>query len=256
MADTQLAENPRAVIGSNAPPPSPYDIAKKAVEDAYDETILWLDGKPIDSQETADGVGNLLAVIRKAETLADDTRKAEAKVFDDGKAEVQAKYAPLIGNTTKIKGKTVLAAEACKAALRPWLAAEQKRLDAEAAAKRAEADRQRIEAESALRASAADLAAREAAETLLHDARKAETAANVAGRATAIAGGTFGRSAALRTVWRATITDDAAAAKSCWLDDAGREEMKVFLLDWANRRVRQGVRSIPGFHIGEDHNVA
>ena len=41
----------------------------------------------------------------------------------DLKAEVQARYAPLIGNTKAVKGKTVLAADACKAALAPWLMA-------------------------------------------------------------------------------------------------------------------------------------
>lgn len=249
-----LAENPRAVIGGNAPP-TPFEIAERAVNEIYDEATAFLDGKAIDNQALADDIGNLLAMIRKAETLADDTRKAEAKVFDDGKAEVQARYAPLIGNTTKIKGKTILAEAACKAALAPWLAAEQKRLDAEAAAKRAEADRQRTEAEAALQASAADLAARETAETLLHDARRAEAQANAASRATARAGGDFGRSASLRAVWRATITDDAAALKSMWLDEAGRAELLALALDWANRRVRQGVRSIPGFNIVEDKGV-
>ena len=70
-----VTHNPRAVIGDNAPPPSPFEIAEKAVNDIYDEVVLWLDGKPIDSQELADGVGNLLAEIRKAEKLADDTRR-------------------------------------------------------------------------------------------------------------------------------------------------------------------------------------
>ncbi len=257
MADHVTAENPRAVIGGNAPPPTPYEIAKKAVDDAYEETTLWLDGKPIDSPELAEGIGNLLATIRAAEKMADDTRKAEAKVFDDGKAKVQARYLPLIGDTTKVKGKTVLAAAACKAALAPWLAAEQRRMAEEARKLREEADRQRQEAEAALRASdATNLAEREAAEVLLRDAKRTETAANVAGRATATAGGSFGRAAGLRSVWRATITDEVEALRSVFRDPAGRVEIVAFALEWANRRVReQRVRTIPGFAITEDRGV-
>jgi hypothetical protein len=251
---------PAPGIGHNQPPidPTPFQIAEKAVNDIYAETTAWLDGKAIDSQEMADGIANLLAMIRKAEKLADETREAENAPFNAGKAEVQARYFPLIGDTKAGKGKTVLAAIACKAALQPWLDAEARRIKAEAAAKREEADRQRDEAEAALRASdATDLAAREAAETLLSDARKAETAANVAGRQTATAGGTFGRSAGLRTTWRATISDEVAAAKSCWQDPAGRAAMLVFLEDWANSKVRnERVRTIPGFVIAEERSVA
>lgn len=244
---SETLENPRAVIGNNAPPPSPFELVEKAVNDIYSETLLWLDGKAIDSAAMADGVANLLAEIRKAETLADETRKAENEAFDKGKAAVQAKYAPLIGNTKAVKGKTVLAAEACKAALQPWLIAEQQRIDEAARLAREEADRQRCEAEAALRASAADLAAREVAEALLHDAKRAETTANVAGRQTATAGGSFGRSAGLRTVYVATMTDPTVAARTMW--NEAREELMTTLQVWADRRVREGVRALPGFNI-------
>ncbi len=250
MSAENLAPDGHIGIGHNSPPleVTPFDVARKAVEDIYLETTLWLDGRPIDSQETADGVGNLQAAIRKAAALADDTRKAENKPFDDGKAEVQARYLPLIGDTTKVKGKTVLALEACKAALTPWLVAQQRRLDEEARiAHEAAAALQRA-AQEALRASdAADLEKRAAAEALIASAKKAETAANVAGRQTATAGGALGRSAGLRTVWVATITDPVDAARSAWRES--REEMLEFLQDWADRRVREGARSIPGFSI-------
>ncbi len=250
--------NPRAVVGNNAEPMTPYDDAKKAVDDIFDETTAWLDGHPIDNQPHADSVANLLAMIRKAEKLADDARDAEYAPFNDGKAEVQARYFPLIGDTKAGKGKTVRASLACKAALVPWLAAEDLRLKAVAAVAREEADRQRREAEEALRATAAtNLAAREAAESLLHDARRAETAANVASRQTATAGGAFGRAAGLRATWRATISDEVAAAKACWQDQVGRAAMLVFLEDWANSKVRnERVRTIPGFVVSEVRGVA
>lgn len=251
MPDLSAAvDNPRAVIGDNAPPPTPFELAEKAVNDIYGEVVLWLDGKPIDSQALADGVGNLQAEIRKAEKLADDTRKAENEPFDKGKAEVQARYLPLIGDTKAIRGKTVLASEACKAALQPWLLAEDRRIKEEARLAREEADRQQREAEEALRASdAADIEKRAAAEALLAAAKKADTAANVAGRQTATAGGASGRSSGLRATWVAEITDPVVAARACWHE--ARPEMLDFLQSWADRRVREGVRSLPGFAITE-----
>lgn len=244
-------DNPRAVIGDNAPPePTPYELAKKAVEDIYGETIQWLDGKPIDSQALADGVANLLTEIRKAERLADEARKDEKEPLDDAIKEIQARYAPLIADTKAVRGKTIIAAQACKAALQPWLLAEDRRIKEEARLAREEADRQRREAEDALRASdATNIAEREAAEVLLRDARKAETVANVAGRQTATAGGAVGRSAALRTTWTVTITDPTDAARWCWQE--ARYEMLDFLQAWAERRVREGVRTMPGYSIVE-----
>jgi hypothetical protein len=250
-----IADNPRAVIGGNAPPPTPFEIAEKAVNDIYEETALWLDGHKIDSKEMADGVGNLLTAIRAAEKLADDTRKAEKEPLDEAIKEVQARYAPLIADTKAVKGKTVRAAEACKAALQPWLIAEDARLRAEAQAKRDEADRRRREAEEALRASdAQNLAEREAAEAKLSEARRAETAANVASRQTATAGGAFGRSAGLRTVWVVAIDDPVVAARSCWAE--AREVMIAAMQDWAEREVRSGRHAIPGFKITEDRRAA
>lgn len=259
MTDTRAidenAGNPLIHLGANHPPePTPFEIAEKAVNDVYDETVLWLDGKPIDSHELSDGVGNLLTAIRKAEALAEATRKAENAAFDAGKAEVQSRYLPLIGDTTKVKGKTILAAAACRAALAPWLAAKQHRLDEEARIAREAADALQQAAQEALRASdAADLEKRAAAEALIADAKKADTAANVAGRQTATAGGAIGRSAGLRTVWVATITDPVDAARTAWRE--AQPEMLEFLQAWADRRVREGVRALPGFSITEKRVV-
>ena len=247
--------NPRAVIGDNRPPPTPFEIAEKAVNDIYDEVVLWLDGKAIDSQAMADGVANLLATIRTAEKLADDTRKAEKEPLDEAIREIQARYAPLIGDTKAARGKTVLAAEACKSALQPWLVAEDARLKGEAQAKRDEADRQMREAEEALRASdAQNLAEREAADAAWSAARRAQTAANVASRQTATAGGNLGRAAGLRTVWLAEIDDPVTAARTVWTE--AREELLSFLQGWASARVRAGRRKIPGFRITQDRRTA
>lgn len=243
-----LAENPRAVVGDNRPPMTPYEVAEKAVNDIYLETTLWLDGHTIDSKELADGVGNLLAEIRKAEKIAENARIAEKAPHDEAIKEIQSRYNLLIGETKTVKGKTVLAAEACKTALKPWLEAEAARIAEEARLKREEADRQLAEAQAALQASdAANLAERAAAEELLGAAKKAETVANKAERVTATAGGGFGRAIGLRTVHEVTISDPVEAARFVWSE--AREEMLEFLRAWAERQVRLGRRGLPGFAI-------
>lgn len=243
------AENPHAVIGHNMPPMSPFEIAEKAVNDIYGECMLWLDGKTIDTKDLADGVGNLLTEIRKAEKLADDTRKSEKAELDERVKEIQARYNPLIGDTKTVKGKTVLAATACKAALQPWLEAEAARVAEEARIAREEAERQRQEAEAALQGSTANnLAERAAAEELLAAAKKADAAANKVERQTATAG-TFGRAIGLRTTHTVEIDDPVTAARHVW--EVAREEMLLFLTGWAERKVRLGKRSIPGFTITE-----
>jgi len=245
-----LAENPRAVVGDNRPPMTPYEIAEKAVNDIYDECMLWLDGKTVDSQALADGVGNLLTEIRKAEKLADDSRKAEKAQLDEQVKEIQSRYNLLIGETKTVKGKTVLAAEACKTALKPWLEAEAARIAEEARLRREEADRQLAAAQAALQASdAANLAERAAAEELLGAAKKAETVANKAERVTATAGGVFGRAIGLRTVHKVRIDDEVAAVRHVWM--VAREEMLAFVTEWAERQVRLGVRNIKGFEVTE-----
>src|ERR1700675_1300534 len=218
MSDTQEAPMQSAggkppPIGHNRPPPTPYELPVKAVEDIYGETVLCLDGHTIDSQEMADGVGNLLAEIRRAEKIAEAARVAEKTVRDQQVNEIQARYAPLIGNTKSVKGKTVLAAEACKAALQPWLLAEDKRIKEAARLAREEADRQAREAAEALqKTEASDLNSRAEAEYLYGQAKKADLAANAAARQTATAGGSFRRAAGLRTVYVPILTGPMTAA--------------------------------------------
>lgn len=256
MSALALPENPRLAIGNNNPPePTPFEIAEKAVNDAYEEAVLWLDGHVIDSQKLADGVGNLLTTIRKAEKLADDTRKAEKAELDTKIAEIQARYAPLIADTKTVKGKTVLAATACKQALQPWLDKEARRVAEEARVAREEAERQRREAEAALQASSADnLAERARAEELLSEAKKADRTANAAERVTATAGGSFGKSIALRTVYTVTVTNEVAAARHVWM--SARPEMLEFLTGWAERQVRLGLRDLPGFTVSKSSIAA
>lgn len=249
-----LAPDPRLSIGGNNPPEeTPFEAIKVHIDDLYAEAKGFLDGEPIATQGQADAVSNLLNMIREAEKVADAERVKENEPFDTGKAQVQARYAPLIGKTKTVTGKTVLAADACKAALAPWLLKlDTERREREAAARWA-ADEAAAKAAAAFRAAdTSDLDAREAANALAEDARKAEQAAKAAANAKATVKGD-GRAVGLRSTWTPTLSDPRAALNHYAV--AQPERIKTLLLDLAAEDVRAGKRTIPGFTVTEGHTV-
>lgn len=216
--------------GNNPPEATPYEAARDRIEDLWGEAIQWLDGDEIINQGTADMLDKMLDMIRDARKEADTARKAEAKPFDDGKAEVQARYNPLLK-------KADTAADAIKKALTPWrnkIAAE-KAAEAEAARKEAEA--KRLAAEEAIRASQTNLLEREAAEAELKAAKKAEAVARKIDKAPT----------GLRTTYKPVMTDAVEAARHYWKAD--RAEMERFIMTLAARDVANGKRAIPGFDV-------
>lgn len=241
-------------IGHNNPPveiePTPFEMSEVEIGDLYAEAKNWLDGEPVSSQMQADGLSKLIDDLRKAAKLADERRVDENRPFDEGKAEVQARYAPLIADTKSVKGKAVLAIDMAKKTLAPWLQKleDEKRAAAEAARKIAD-EKARI-AQEALRASQVDdLAKREAAEALIREAQKAEAKAVFAeGDKAHAKGGT--RAMGLRSVWRAEMVDGRAAAGHYW--QTRRAEVDAFFQGMADADVRAGKRDIPGFNIIED----
>jgi hypothetical protein len=249
-------DNPVAVAGHNAPPePTPFEAAHQRIADLYQQAADYLDGEPIATQGQADDVSTLMRMLGEEIALADKLRIAEKKPFDDGAAEVQARWNTLIGETKKVTGSAVRAMDVCKQALAPWLrklAAEQ---EAAAKAAREEADRQRAEAEAAIRsADAANLAAREAAEAKIREADAAERAARVAEKAKPHAGGSHGRAAHLRTYHDAVVVDGTAMHRWCVQND--REAMTAHLAARAQTLTDAGIRNIPGVEVRERREVA
>jgi hypothetical protein len=240
-----------ATIGHNNPPPTPYESVSAEINDLYGEASLWLDGAEVQDQSTADGIAKLLTMLRESVKKADEARKVENKPFDDGKAEVQARYNLLIGDTKAQKGKAVLAIDACKKALAPWLSKidAEKREAAEKARREAE-EKQRAAQEAVRAAQATDLAARQEAEALLREAKKAESAAKAAEKDTAKADGGGKRAVSLRSVYTPVLLDATAAARHYW--KTHRASMDAFLIQLAEQDVRNGTRSIPGFEIKEE----
>jgi hypothetical protein len=244
-----------AEIGHNRPPePTPFEAVKVHIEDLWTEACNWADGAKIENQQQADAVAKLIEDFRQAHAAADEARKAENKPFDDGKAAVQAKFAPLIADTKGQQGLTVKAMAALKATLTPWLLKiEQQKRAAEQAA-REEAERKAREAAEAMRsADAANLAERDAAEQKVIEANIADAAAKFAANDKAHAKGD-GRAIGLRRSYRPILTDRKAALMHY---AASRpDELVSFLCQLAETDVREGKRQIPGFDVIEEARVA
>ena len=243
-----------AAIGHNNPPAdSPFEAIKVHIDDLVTEARNWADGQPVESEAQATEVSRLMEQLREAAKAADEARIAENKPFDDGKAEVQARYNPLIADTKTVKGKVPLAIDALKKALAPWLL----KLDAEKRAREEEARKvAEAKAEAARKAIAevrgSDLQSREDAEALVIEARKAELAAHAAANDKAQAKG-GARATGLRSYFRAELTDRMAALKHFCITKP--ERMTEFLRELAAEDVREGKRQIPGFDVIEEKRV-
>lgn len=235
-----------ATIGHNQPPETPFDIVSETINDLYGEAKNWCDGEEIVNQQQADEVQKLMRRIQAAEKEADAARIEENKPFDEGKAAVQAKYAPLIANTKSVKGLTVLAIDACKKALAPWLikVEAENRRKAEEARKEAEAKAEEARAAMAQRQSLEDA---ERAEALVREAKQAEADARRAENAKAGAKGE-GRAVTLRDKYTPEIIDYTAFARHVWVTH--RSDMEDFLNVQAAKLVAAGIKSgIPGVTI-------
>lgn len=234
----------------------PFDLVEETINDLYGEAKNWLDGEPIASQAQADAVQTLLRQIQEAHKKADAERVKENKPFDDGKAEVQARYAPLISDTKAMKGKTVLASDYCKRALAPWLKKLADQQEAEARAAREAAEAAAAKAQEAIRKAneSGNLSEREEAEQVVKTAKHAEQDAKAAGKARPQASG-YGRAATLRTSYRPVLTDLRAACRHFFTTDP--DAFKAIVQKLAEEQVAAGRRGdqIPGFTVEETQSV-
>lgn len=232
----------RHAIGANQPPAlTAFEAHKANIEDLYLEARNFCDGAPIETQAQADEVGRLLGLIREAENAAEESRKAEAKPFDDGKLEVQTRYNPLI---QKDKGKTALASNACKSALAKWLFKVEAEKQAKARVAAQAAEEARLKAVAAAREAAPDdLGAQEQAAALFDDAQDAAKAAKSAGNDRAQAGG-LNRAVGLRSYWSAEIVDLKEACRYFWANDP--EAFRPLIQQLAGAAVTISKRDMPG----------
>lgn len=233
-----------ATIGHNSPPEA---IIEMSIDDLFAEAELYLDGTPIESEGQAEAVKVLLDRLRQHRKLSDDKRAEEKRPHDDAAKAVQAKWKPLLD-------KCDTASNAIKAALTGWLARQEAERIAREEAARAEADRLQREAEAAKAAAdPTNLSATRTANARAEVAASALKAANRIGKEKVHAKGE-GRAVGLRTYWEADLSDPVAALKH--YRQAQPEALKAWLLEQAQRDVRAGSRSIPGFNITEQRKAA
>lgn len=239
----------RLAIGGNNPPPepTPFELARDAINDLNLEAKNWLDGEPIKTPEQAEEVGRIIKGFRDAHKAADDARKVENEPFDTGKAEVQQRYNPIL--------KTAKDGEAmAKIAVAKFIDAQEKVRQDQAREARRIADEQAEAARQAIADAnaAGNLAAREDAEQLVTEAAETAKLANALdkGRTMVATGGA--RRLALRSVWSAKITDRLEAMRSLWRLDASAFD--DLLLKLANDRA--GARVVmAGVEFIEEHRV-
>jgi hypothetical protein len=217
------------------------------VETLWTEAVHWLDGAVAESQAEADAIATLLDMARKARATADSARKAEAKPFDDGKAEVQARYKPMIARCDTV-------ADAAKKALAPFLAAQEAaKREAEAKARAAAEEAHRTAREAFQRAKGVE--DRERAEALADEARRAEYAAWAAEQARGKAKGDGGaRAVTLRTTTKPEITDLAALMRWIWAHD--QSAIRGFAEQYVAGAYRAGQREMDGVVPVKDEIVA
>lgn len=229
-------------IGDNQPP-SEFDEVSGEINDLYDEAKNWLDGEEVKTDAIAENVENLMVLVKEAAKKADALRKKEVTPLDVQKTAIQKKYAPLIADTKGATGKTVIIIGACKKALEPYKLEQQRQKDEKERKLREEAERQRVKAEKALQEST-NIEEREEAVEQKREAEKVEKKANAVNRDNV---------KGMRTIWKVQMCVPFDASKYFWQND--RDEVLAFFQTLAERKVREGMRDIPGFKITQEKVV-
>ena len=235
------------VIHLTNEPPSPFDAHRINLDDLLVEARNWADGEPASTQAQVDEIARLIDDLNTGAKAMEAERVKEKKPHDEAVKEIQDRYnvylAPLSNKT--VKGKVPLAIDALNAAKRPFLIAEEAKLEAVRKAAREEAEAAaKAAAEASRQADAADLEAREAVDAKIKAAEDAQRAAKIADNAKAHAHG-GGRAQGLRTRVLAEVTDLDAAVRHYWSENrAAFAELIQRLADddaRQNRRAANGV---------------
>lgn len=216
----------------NGPPiidPELLAQSKAKVEDFAKTAAEWLALEAITSAEQAGLLADYIAGARGVFKRIDEARKAAKKPHDDAAAEVQKAFTPLLDAITR-------SVERLKPMQTAWLAAEQRRLDAEREEKRRAAEALRIKAEeqAALAAASNSITGELEAERLQKEAEKAEKEAGREVRANVQSASGGGRTMALRIIKKVRITD----INHLYRHYRARPELAELLIRMAEAEVR------------------
>jgi hypothetical protein len=238
-----------AVIGDNNPPePTAIEVAREALGDLELEAGNWFDGAEVENQAQADEVSRIIDAARKAGKKFDGERKTAKQPHMDAAKAVDAAWKPLVDGAERV-------AEVGKAALTPYLMAQEK---AKREAERIEREKaEAVAAEARRLAAEADgsLAAAKARDEAIEATKAAEAAAARAERERAGAKGSgMARTVSLRTTYRANVTDRRALLNH--IAKTRPEDLTAWLEQWAASAVHKGARDLPGVEIYEEKAAA
>lgn len=225
--------------------PSPFDALRINLDDLLIEARNWCDGEPAKTQEQVDAIAKLDGDLHEAAKALEAWRVEQKKPLDEQIQAIQDKanvyLAPL---KNKVPGKVPVARDALAAVKRPFLLAEEDRLEAIRQKAREEAEAAAEAAALAMRqASAASLEEREKADALAQAAEQAQALAKQADKAKAHAHG-GGRAQGLRTRVVAEITDLRQAVSFYWLENS--EPFRLLAQKLADDDARQNRRVAEG----------
>lgn len=230
---------------------TPFDIIVESIDDALIEAKNWADGNPAETQAQVDEIARLIDDLTGNAKALEAERVKEKKPLDDQITAIQDRYnvylAPL---KNRAPGKVPTAIDALNAAKRPFLIAEEAKLEAARKAAREEAEAAaQAAAEAAHQANAADLEAREAVDAKIKAAEEAQRAAKIADNAKAHAHG-GGRAQGLRTRVLAEVTDMDAAVRYYWAEN--RPAFAELIQKLADDDARQNRRAAKGVTFREE----
>lgn len=233
----------RLAIGANGGPDlDPFDALKVNADDLLDQVRSI---GPVTNDDQLQAVETLMGELCDALDAMEAERVRRKKPHDDAINAIQDQFNPYIAPLkNKAPGKLSVAQDVLKKARTPYLVKlEQDRLAAVAEAKRI-ADEKAAAALEALRAAEpADMEAREEAEALVSQAA-------VAVKQAAKAETTATKGNGLRSYWTPTL-DNAKAALTHYVTTRP-DDVRAFLLSMAERDVKAGARSVPGFIVTEE----
>jgi len=221
--------NPRAVIGDNAPP-DPIDVALEPYGDVLEEVANWLDGATVENDGQLAATDALLKELKAARKAVDEARdECTRPLHEVWKAEV-ARWKP----TQDDLDRQVKCLVAAQAPYKQKLLAEQEAAKAKA---REEAERIAEEARKAhLAANAASIEEQRKADDLLAAAEEAAKLAAKADKASV---------KGMRTVQVYVIESHKDALN--WIARNDREAITAFIEDYVRRNFNG--RSIDGVKV-------
>jgi len=221
-----------AEIGHNSPPDAELAIDDQ-IKDIMGQAEAWLEKNKITSQEQADKAAGFSQKLSQLSKDAEKKRKAEKQPHLDAGKAIDAKYKAIVDLP-----KNTIAA--LKAAITPFLIAEQEKKEEAARKERAEAAKKIVEAEK-IKADKEKKNLTEKEEKII---KEAETAPLIQPKPKASVGGHTGRKVSLRTKIRAEITDYEKALIA--LKD--HPEMKDFVQKLCDRAAKAD-KEIDGMKI-------